>query len=199
MVSRENLTWTDVEAMEGEGGRTLFADKLNRRRPNGSLSDEKILIRVPSGIDKVSARAEAREWFTSLKLDPDRDKSYVEQLEQMCLLAKAVRHPDLQSQYLFRDDMAALDEMVLQDLQSKVLKYEALSDPRVSGLTEDELWKTILKVAKGANLGPLLDIAGPDQPSLVVRMAQEACHSATGKRWQQSFEISIREPSARKS
>jgi hypothetical protein len=195
MDSREDLNWDDVQLMEGASERLLFPGTIKRRQKDGSFSKTKILLRVPGALGKLQGRSEARTWFAELKLDPDRDKDYLAQLEEVCIIALAVRSTNGHGQHMSREEIAALEEPVLVDLRSQLTNCEALMDGRLSGLSEEQLWKVIIRVAKGANLGPLLDIAGHEQPSSIVRMAREACHSPTGKRWQQLFEISIPEPS----
>jgi hypothetical protein len=120
------------------------------------------------------------------------DKDLFDQLEQIVLLSKAIRtadtfaaHSPSTTSYAERDDGS------LQDIQEQLAAFKAAQDPREPVSTEEDVWRTIAAVAKESSIDPLAERAGREQPSIVVRMALEACRSPTGQRWLQSFGISI--------
>jgi hypothetical protein len=191
-------TWEELEVLEHDAGQLMFPGKLRRRNKSGAVVEVAVRIRIPSPNDHFAARAEARAWMAKpdLKLDPVANKDIFEQLEQLCLLAKAIRrdtapHP----QFAAAEELAAYDQGSIADIQEQVNLFKERLDPRPSVQTEEEAWRKIVAVAKEANIGPLVDTDGRDQEPLVVRMALEACRSPTGQRWLRSFGISIPEPS----
>jgi hypothetical protein len=185
-------TWEELEVLEHEAGQLMFPAKLRRRDKSGAVVTTAVRVRAPSAADQFAARKEARAWCRKAELDEQKDKELFEQLEQLCLLAKAVR-TDAAPHGQFADaaDLANYDEGCLRDLQEQVTAFKARLDPRESILTDEQAWKAIVAVAREANIGPLVDIDGHEQPILVVRMALEACRSPNGQRWLQSFGISI--------
>lgn len=192
-------TWEELGVLEHAAGQLMFPGKLRRRNKMGAAAEVPVRIRVPSPSDHFAARAEARAWMAKpeLKLDPVANKDIFEQMEQLCLLAKAIRtdtppHPQFEA----AEDLAAkYDEGCLADIQEQVNAFKERLDPRPPLATEEDVWRTIVAVAKAANIDPLVDTAGRDQESCIVRMALEACRSPTGQRWLQSFGISIPAPS----
>ncbi len=191
-----NRTWAELEVIDGESGHVLFKDQIRQRTREGWKAIE-IRVRVTRPEDSLRARATARAWATELKLDPDRDQDMLAEIEQICLLALAIRtakapHPQLAThEELARD----YDEGSLQDVLGRINVYKHLLDPRDAGLSEEDVFKRIVAVAKRGHLGPLTDIAGHEQPSFIVRMAALACDSPTLCSWLQSLESSMPAPS----
>lgn len=185
-------TWDELEVLEHEAGQLMFPAVVRRRKPNGEVREDKVRVRAPSPEDHFLARVDARKWIKKLELDAVADKDVFDQLEQLCLLSRAIRAFDApHSQFATPDEFAKYDETCLHDIQEQINAFKGELDPRAPVQTEEELWRTIIAVAREANLGPLVDIAGRDQGPCVVRMALEACRSPTGQSWLQSFGISI--------
>lgn len=189
-------TWDELEVKTHESGRLMFPAEIRRRKADGSVESVKVRVCVQNPQDKILARATARAWFRQIKdLDFERDKDLFLEMEQVCILAQALRtHAEPHSQFATHDELAQYDEQSLRDLRERLTLFEAMLDPRESVLDEETAWRKIFAVARGSTLLPLNDIAGHEQPSLVLRMAKEACHSPTGRRFAQSFGISTREP-----
>jgi hypothetical protein len=181
-------SWAELELVRHASGRLLFADKIRRRNEKGEVEERKVRVWVPVPDDEVEARTQARLWFASKKaLDPDRDKGLFEEMEQVCLLARAIRTFDApHGQLLNYTELAAWDEGGLKDIQERINAYKALIDPREPITTEEQFWQKLGEVAKRGNLLPLLDIVGYEQPSFIVRMAREACLSPTAPPWLRS-------------
>ncbi len=185
-------TWEELEVLEHEDGQLMFPAVLRRRTPKGEVHETKVRVRAPAPDDHFKARLDARRWMKTLELDAVADKDLFTQLEQLCLLARAVRvfespHP----QFATGEQLAKYDETCLQDLQEQINAFKSELDPRDSVRTDEEFWRTTVAVAREAHIGPLADIAGRDQQPCVVRMALEACRSPTGQSWLRSFGISI--------
>lgn len=191
-----NRTWAELEVVDGESGHVLFKDQIRQRTGSGWKAID-IRVRVTRPEDSIRARAAARGWANELKLDPDRDQDMLAEIEQICLLSLAIRTAKApHAQLASHDELARdFDEGSLQDVLGRINVYKRLLDPRDSALTEEEIFKRIVAVAKRGHLGPLTDIAGHEQPSFVVRMAELACGSQKVQSWLQSLETSTPEPS----
>lgn len=189
-------SWEELELIRHESGRLLFPDKLRRRNEKGVVVETKVRVWVPTPTDEVEAKSDARVWFKSKPaLDPDRDKGLFEEMEQVCLLARAIRTGDDPfPQFAQYSELAGFDEGCLKDIQERINAYKALIDPREPVTTDAAFWRMLFAVAKRGNILPLLDIVGREQPSCIVRMAREASLSPTGQRWLQSLESSTPEP-----
>lgn len=195
-------TWEELEVVTHGDGHLLFADKIRRRKRDGTLEEIPVRVRVVRVKELAEARAETRAWFARHKeLDADRDKDLFDDLEQVCILAHAVRTNDPPySQFASADELARdYDEASLQDLIGRINVMRQLIDPRESCLTPDQVWSKIFAVAKRGHLLPLTDIAGHEQPSCVVFMASQALLSPMGQSWQRSFESSMPAPSEPKN
>lgn len=193
-------TWEELEVLEAEDGHQLFQDQIRQRKRSGWEAIE-VRVRVPRPGEKFEARAEARKLFTEHKLDPDRDSDVLAELEQVCMLARAIRTAKApHSQFATYDELLReFDEVSLQDVLGRIKVYEALLDPRESKLTDEQIFEKVVAISRLGNLGPLVDIVGHEQPSCVVRMADLALSSPRVQSWLQSLESSIRAPSPQES
>jgi hypothetical protein len=188
-------SWEELELVRHESGRLLFEDKIRRRNELGKVEEKKVRVWVPVPDDEVEARTQARLWFASKKaLDPDRDKALFDDMEQVCLLARAIRTFDApHGQLMNYAELAAWDEGGLKDIQERINAYKALIDPREPVTTDDAFWRMLSEVAKRRSILPLLGIVGHEQPSCIIRMALEALRSPTAPSWLQSAETSTPE------
>lgn len=189
-------TWDELEPIEHESGAPMLTDKIRKRGRSGWV-EQSVRVMVPRPAQMFAARAEARAWAAEAKLDMDRDVDLLGEMEQLCILAKAVRtaeppHPQFASA---RELATDYDEASLQELIARVSHYKTLLDPRPSDFTEERVFELVAKIARVGHFGPLVDIAGPAQPSFLLRMAELAYHSETVQRWQRSHETLIPAPS----
>jgi hypothetical protein len=190
-------TWEELEVSRHASGRLMFRGELRQRNERGQIKVTPVRVCVPNPRDKVEARAEARGWFASIKnLDVDRDKDLFDEMEQVCILALAVRTSDPpHGQFCDYEELANYEEASLRDIRERITVLEQMLDPREPVTNEETFWRKTFAVARGSTILPLTDIAGHEQPSLVVRMAKEACRSPTGQRFAQLFGTSTPEPS----
>lgn len=191
-----NRTWAELETVEDETGALLFKDELKKRTPDG-WTQIPIRVRIPRPKHLLKARAEARGKFAELKLDPERDRDVFDELEQLCILALAIRTAEKpHAQFADVEELSQnYDDAALQDVLGRIAVYRQLVDPRDSKLTEDQMFEKIHAVAKRGHLGPLTDIAGPEQPSFIIFMAEQAMSSPKAAAWRQSLESSTPERS----
>jgi hypothetical protein len=185
-------TWADLEVLEHADGQLMFPAQLRRRDTKGAVVETKVRVRSPSAHDKVEARTDAIAWAVKGKIDRKEDKDLFDELEQICLLSKAVRTFEApHGQFAIPQDLARYDDGCLKDIQEQINAFEVELDPRPSIQSEEDVWRTFIAVAREASLDPLVGTAGRDQASLIVRMALEACRSPTGLRMLQSLGISL--------
>jgi hypothetical protein len=173
-------TWADAELIRHESGRLLFADRLRRYSERGELVETKVRVWVPVPVDHVEARVQARAWFAGKKLDPVLNQKLFDEVEQVCLLARAIRtfeppHPQLYQP----EELGTFDDGCLTDIQERINQYKDLIDPRVDVVDEDAFWRLVSNLAKSETLLPLADIAPRALRRCIVRMAQAALRSPT--------------------
>jgi hypothetical protein len=194
-------SWNELEVKKHESGRLLFKDQLRRKNERGELEAEEVRVWVPVPEDNIEARAQTRLWFRQREaLDPERDKDLFDEMEQMCLLARAVRTAKPpHGQHADHEELARYDEGCLQDILGRIQALKQLIEPRESVVDEHMFWLKVVAIRRRGDLLPLTDIAGHEQPSFIVRMAREACHSPRAKPYVQSSEISTPEPSPSES
>lgn len=181
-------TWEELEIVEHEDGHLLFKDYIRRRTKSGALESEPVRVKILRTPHIAQARVNTRVWFHEQGLDEDRDKDLFAELEQVSMLAIAIREPTAPyAQKCPPEELARdYDEASLQDVLGRIQYLRQLIDPRESRLTEEELWRKVFAVAREGHLGPLTDIAGSEQPSCVVFMAEQALNSPRGQSWLQS-------------
>lgn len=185
-------TWEELEVTTHESGRLLFPDVLRRRNAQGKIVETKVKVWAPNPNDHVQARVTARAWFKAQKeLDPDRDRKIFEDMEQVCLLARAIRTVEApHGQYATHEELAGYDEASLQDVQERVNLYKSMLECRGDSLDDEGFWKLVLAIAKRKSLLPLADIVGHAQVSFTLRMASELSRSPTAQSFAQSSESS---------
>lgn len=190
-------TFEELEIVRHESGRLLLPAVLRRRGPKGELVETKVRIWAPTPNDHVEARTQARVWFASKKhLDPDRDRALFDEMEQICLLARAIRtYEPPHAQFASHDELAGYDEHCLHDLQERVNAFKELLDPRVAVVDEATFWTVVLAVARRSTLLPLTDIGSRGQLSCILRMAREALLSPNAPSSRTSSESSTPAPS----
>jgi hypothetical protein len=181
-------TWEELEIVEHSDGHLLFSDAIRRRSKGGSVEMVPVRVKILRVEQIAQARSRCRRWFADLGLDEDRDKDLFDELEQVCVLAIAIRDPEppYAQRYQPEDLARDFDEASLQDVLGRIQALRQVVDVRASKLTEDEVWRKIHAVARAGHLLPLTDIAGPEQPSCIVFMAEQAMNSPRGQSWLQS-------------
>ncbi len=191
-------TWEELEVVEDADGGLLFKDQIRRRAAGGGWTIEHVRVRVPRGKHHLLARANARRIFNAIEnLDEARDQEEFEELEQFCLLALCIRTTEPpHAQFADPDELIEkYDPASLEDVLGRIHGYKRITDPRVGALTPEQTWAKIKQVAERGHLLPLTDIAGFEQPSLVVFMASQALLSPKAPSFVRSSESSTPERS----
>lgn len=180
--------WAELELTRGARGHVVVSDKLREFDPRTKRHvDTPVKLRIPRPADLVQARVDVRAMFAARKLDPVADKDLFEELEQACLLAKCVRDPQTEGQLCEPEELLQrFDEGSLQDLLGRLRVYRDMLDPRDRLLTEEDVIRKVLEVARAGHLLPLTGIAGFEQPSFLVSMAELAATSPKVLAWLRS-------------
>jgi len=192
-----NRTWAELEIIEHGDGTLLFADKLRKRNAKGGIDEIPVRVCVVRSLKIIEARVETREWAKQLKLDPSLDRDMFDHLEQLTIVARAIRTvAPPYAQYTTKEELATdYDEASVWDIKGRIEAIRQMIDPRDSELTTDQIWSKVVAVARAGHLLPLTDIAGHEQLSFVVFTASQALKSPMGVAWLQSHGISTQEPS----
>jgi hypothetical protein len=176
-------TVEELAAIE-HGGRTLFPDKIQRVKPDGSLEGVDVYVRVPRPVEVMQARKEARDFFKKQGLDASVDADLFEQLDTMSTLARALRskdkpHDQFQPlEYLLSNDPGkGFDTESLLDVWTRLEVYRKMIDPRVTDVKEDDVIRAAYAVDRTQNLSPLAGIAGHELDSFIVTMASQLVRS----------------------
>lgn len=191
------MDWSELETERGAAGHVVVNDKLREFDPRAkAFVDTPIKVRIPRPHDLLQARIDARAMFVQLKLDAEKDRDLFDETEQLCLLAKCVRDPKTEAQFCDVDELPKrFDEGTLQDLLGRIRVYRDMLDPRERLTTEEDVYRKIAEVARTGQCLPLVAIAGFEQPSFIVTMAELAATSPTLLAWLRSSATSTPEPS----
>lgn len=191
------MDWSELETERGAAGHVVVSDNLREFDPHKkAFVDTPIKVRVPRPYDLVQARVDAKACFLRWKLDAEKDHDLFEETEQLCLLAKCVRDSATEAQLCDVEELPKrFDEGTLQDLLGRIRVYRDMLDPRERLSTEEDVLRKIVEIAREGQCLPLAAIAGFEQPSFIVTMAELAATSPTLLAWLRSSVTSTPEPS----
>jgi hypothetical protein len=185
--------WHDLGVKEHDG--VLYMPAVIKRRNAAGGSDETpVMLRNVTNEHKFKCRKIARGYAEKAGLDVDRDRDLVTEIENYALLAFAVR--DARKPYdQHVPDVARLIELYdtqsLAELWGRYNVWVEMLDPRYGELSEEQLWQTIVRVAKERSPSPLVALVGREQFSCIVAMALAACSSPTRPSWVPSSATSM--------
>lgn len=187
MTGIEGKTWEEIEVIE-HGDRLLFPDSIRRRSKSGAVEEIKIAVRVPRKDERRAARLEAREWAKKSGVDPEKDPGLFEDLDTLCILARAIREaaPPYEQHQKAEWLESHYDDGSLAQIWDRLQVYESMIDPRVDAPTEEKFWQCVLGIGRARNVLPLTEFAPRAQHSLILSMADQALLSPTLKSWLES-------------
>lgn len=178
----------EFDAIE-QDGRALYPEMLMRRSPkSGNLEEQKVLLRVATTMEMMRSRLRALDWCKKemgMKTRPTKEEAesyfgveYFDNVDTVHLLSFCIldvtplvdgTHP----QYLTPE---FLDKMhprsALHAIFDRLNFYQAIEDPRIHDLTEDQFGQAVAGIAKARNLSPLVVIDGRAHASFVITMAE---------------------------
>ncbi len=182
----------DALGIEEHAGTLHMPASIKRRNKKGGIDEVPIMLRNVGNRQKIHARTQSRELALRLKLDLDRDSDQVEQLENYCLLAYAVRDPKTYDQHA-PDGEALLglyDTQALSELWGRYNVWIDMLDPRYGLLDAEQLWQVIARIAREKTPAPLVALRGAAQFTGIVFMAQQSLLSPSRPSWLASSETS---------
>lgn len=164
---------------------------IKRRNIKGGVDEQPVMLRNVSHQQRFICRSLARGYAERAKLDIDRDKELVAEIENYAILTFAIRDPKPPFDQHVPDVDHLLnryDTQSLVELWGKYNVWVEMLDPRFGELDSDQVWQVIAKIAREANPAPLAGLAGREQISCIVIMAQLALSSPTRPSWLDSPE-----------
>lgn len=186
--------WSELESVEIDG-RIVYFDVIRRRAKGGALVEVPIGLRVLRKDEARKSFFEAVRWAQTEGLLPKdlagvsnvRDKTLdpktFDDMETLCILARAIREPkEPHDQYRTVHQLEADHDMrSLEELWAKYRLYEDLTDPRESIQTEAEMWAVIAAVRSSESLRPLNGCVSRDQNACILFMASQSLDSPAFK------------------
>lgn len=185
----------DALGVKEQNGVLYMPAVIKRRNAAGGNDEQPVMLRNVSNDHKFKCRKVARQFAEQNGLDLDRDQDLVTEIENYALLAYAVRDPRKPYDQLVPDVgklIQLYDSQSLTELWGRYNVWVEMLDPRFGELTVEQLWQTIVRVAKEKNPGPLVAMPGHGQFTCIVLMAQEALLSPNRPSWLQPPSTSLR-------
>lgn len=158
---------------------------IRRRQGDGSTSDVKVMLRNVTNEHRFRCRNQAREYAATMKLDPERDRDLVTEIENYAILTYAIRDPKSYDQHAptLGELISRYDAQSLVELWGVYNAWVELLDPRFGALDDEQLWQVIARIAKEKTIGPLVALAGYEQHTCIIAMASEALLSPRAPSW----------------
>lgn len=191
----EGKTPADFNALE-QDGRVLYPDVIMKRDTKSDrLMETPVLLRVPTVSETVRARISALDWVAKLsgaKTRPTKEQAesliggnYFDDLDTICLLEHSICDVEPLADGTNPKYMTAhfLEKMhpktSLHDVYARLSFYQAVEDPRIHDLTEDQFIQAVAAIAKARNVSPLVAIDGRAHGSFIVSMAERLSNLLT--------------------
>jgi hypothetical protein len=175
MNPREWLKGKTIEDLNiaEQGGRLLFEDRIVGFGPGAKRVETPIRVRVPRGPEIIEGRREAKVLFKKKGLDLVEDAATFDELETVCILARAIRSAEAPfEQFALAEVLySGFETKSLYDVWERMQTYQKLMDPRITDAKEEDVLAAAMGIAKVRNLSPLAAIAGSDLDTFVICMA----------------------------
>ena len=184
-VARALDGWESLGVTEHNGVLHLPA-AIKRRNARGGIDETPIVLRNVTNAHKFTCRKTARQYASEGGLDLEKDTAMVEEIENFSILAFAIRDakpPHDQHVPGVHQLLALYDVQSLAEVWGRYNVWIDMLDPRFGELTNDQLWQTVVRVAREGNTSPLVELPGYAQSSFIVAMAREALHSPNRPSW----------------
>lgn len=179
--------WDALGVQEQDGVLYLPAT-IKRREGSGGVKETPVMLRNVTNVHKFKCRALARQYASTASLDVDRDKDLIAEIENYALLSFAIRDarkPYDQHVPGVAELINLYDSQSLSEVWGRYNSWIEMLDPRFGTLTVEQLWTTIVRIAKEKNPGPLVAMPGYEQYTCIVLMAQQALLSPSRPSWLQ--------------
>lgn len=154
---------------------------LRVRQATGELKETPCVLIEVDEPRRYKARVRSRAWAHELKLDLDRDKDLVDQLENFEILAYAMREAEEPHSAQICAEGKELFNLYkkgpLMEVWGVFNHWTEIMSPRFGRLDRDEIWGVISEIVKEGTLRPLMRIGGLEQSSCMLLMARAALSS----------------------
>ncbi|MEE9395182.1 MAG: hypothetical protein V3W41_22045 [Planctomycetota bacterium] len=178
----------EFAALEQEG-RPLYPEAIHRHNPkSGNMEQIDVMLRVPTTMEQLRARTNTLDYLqqhagldarpTKVECEALWGEDYFDNTDtvfllELCVLdveplANGVRPPYMRAEFLDKMHPRAS----LHAIYERLNFYQAIEDPRVTELTEEQFGQTVAAIAKQRNLSPLVVIDGRAHASFVISMAE---------------------------
>jgi len=160
---------------------------IKRRTATGAVEETRVMLRNVTNEHRFRCRNAAREHAKLMKLDLDRDRDMVGEIENYALLAYAIRDPKSFDQHVpgVAELVSRYDAQSLVELWGVYNAWLEMLDPRYGELDDEQLWQVIVRIAKEKHIGPLVALPGVEQHSCIIAMALAALRSPMAPSWLQ--------------
>lgn len=169
-------SWDDMGILEGNNQELLIPWKLWRRTKKGDFEGKPVALRVPDGPVLRRARVESREYAVKEgRLDLDRDKDLVEDLESLWILWLSIREPTAPFEPIAMDakDLEKVfGRANLEQINFALEHAKRILSPKVSGMSADELSALTAAIVARQSILPLAAFDDATQASFVITMAR---------------------------
>ena len=152
----------------------LFPDELIRRKADGSWDRIPVMLRIPREADMRAGRRDARAWAKRESIDEKEDRDLFVNLENMCILAGAIRN-NTPPHEAWEPDPQILDKrydkVCIKRMWNRLDHLLLIIDPEPHELSGAEIIALTAAIHRSRSLGPLVAYAQVAQTSCVVGMA----------------------------
>lgn len=166
--------WKGFEAIEFES-RLLFPAVISKRTKSGKFEHQEVAIQVPRAHELRKARTKAREIAQKEGLDLKLDKDLVEDLENVCILTKAIRNikpPHEQWAMNHKDLEENWDRQSIFQIWRQLEElFFALDPSRHETIPEDQFILMLSAMVKERSIHPLAVYGQDALSSFILTMA----------------------------
>lgn len=167
--------WDELGVLELEDGRIIFPECIYRREiSTGKFIGDAVVLQVPRGSELRKARVEAYAIAKADKIDPEKDKVEFEDLVELCKLWLSIRSPKHPYEPLTMDARGLerkYDRPSLEQVNGKLAQLRRILDPKLNGMSADEMAALSAALVARQHLGPLFAFDDATQQNYFITMA----------------------------
>ncbi len=184
-LTLENWGELGIVAHEGDN---YVPDSIRRRGPDGGIIEVPITLRIVTNKQRRRSRVLARKWALSTDEDLDLklDEDLISDMENICILAYAIRDREPPFIQHIPDGQSLAEKYDHQCLTALWARYDTwvqMQHPDFGKYDAEKLWRIIAEVRAGADIRPLAVMPGFEQATCMLLMAREACASPNAPSW----------------
>lgn len=164
--------WDDLGVIE-DGPELLFPENIWKRGKDGKFVSVPCLLRVARGDELRKARVTARSIAQEDGIDEHKDRDLFENLDTLCTVWFSIRDTAAPFAPLCGDprELERLYNKSLPQVIGKVAQLKRVLDPKVSGMSTEELMLVAGGIVERQNLSPLFAFEDATQARFVITSA----------------------------